>query len=287
MKEIVVLSGKGGTGKTTVTASLAALAKNAVLADCDVDAADLYLLLRPEIKETFEFWGSQKAKINENKCKECGKCEEACRFGAIENFKVNAILCEGCRVCYNLCPQKAIEMEETLSGHWYISDTKYGPMVHARLGIAEENSGKLVSVVKKAAREIAERGRYEYIITDGPPGIGCPVISSLSGADMALIVTEPTAAGLHDLERVLKLAENFKVAIKVVINKFDLAQEKSKEIEQYCINEGIEVIGKIPFDEEIVRAVSKGVPPVEYSSGPAAEALKNVAVLSFEGVRIA
>ncbi|SHM79410.1 MinD superfamily P-loop ATPase, contains an inserted ferredoxin domain [Caldanaerovirga acetigignens] len=276
MKEIVVLSGKGGTGKTTLTASLAALAKNAVLADCDVDAPDLYLLLKPEIRETFEFWGSQKAKINKNKCKECGKCEEACRFGAIENFKVNAILCEGCRVCYNLCPQKAIDMEETLSGHWYISDTKYGPIVHARLGIAEENSGKLVSVVKKAAREIAERGRYEYIITDGPPGIGCPVISSLSGADMALIVTEPTAAGLHDLERVLKLAENFKVAIKVVINKFDLAQEKSKEIEQYCINEGIEVIGKIPFDEEIVRAVSKGVPPVEYSSGPAAEALKDV-----------
>ncbi|MCF6096905.1 ATP-binding protein [Thermovorax subterraneus] len=287
MKEIVVLSGKGGTGKTTVTASLAALAKNAVLADCDVDAADLYLLLKPEIKETFEFWGSQKAKINENKCEECGKCEDVCRFGAIENFKVNPIFCEGCRVCYNICPRKAIDMVDTLSGHWYISDTKYGPMVHARLGIAEENSGKLVSVVKKAAREIAERGRYEYIITDGPPGIGCPVISSLSGADMALIVTEPTAAGLHDLERVLKLAENFKVAIKVVINKFDLAQEKSKEIEQYCISKGIEVIGKIPFDEEIVRAVSKGVPPVEYSSGPAAEALKNVAVLSFEGVRIA
>ena len=281
MKEIVVLSGKGGTGKTTVTASLAALAKNAVLADCDVDAADLYLLLKPEIKETFEFWGSQKAKINENKCKECGKCEEVCRFGAIENFKVNAILCEGCRVCCNLCPQKAIDMVETLSGHWYISDTKYGPMVHASLGIAEENSGRLVSVVKKTAREIAERERYEYIITDGPPGIGCPVISSLAGADMALIVTEPTAAGLHDLERVLKLAENFKVAIKVVINKFDLAQEKSKEIEQYCINKGIEVIGKIPFDEEIVRAVSKGVPPVEYSSGPAAEVLKNVAILSF------
>ncbi|MDN5313351.1 MAG: hypothetical protein PWQ68_2325, partial [Thermoanaerobacteraceae bacterium] len=163
----------------------------------------------------------------------------------------------------------------------YISDTKYGPIVHARLGIAEENSGKLVSVVKKAAREIAERGRYEYIITDGPPGIGCPVISSLSGADMALIVTEPTAAGLHDLERVLKLAENFKVAIKVVINKFDLAQEKSKEIEQYCIYKGIEVIGKIPFDEDVVKAISKGIPPVEYSSGPATEVLRNVAVLSF------
>ncbi|MDN5302914.1 MAG: hypothetical protein PWQ60_2428, partial [Thermoanaerobacteraceae bacterium] len=157
MKEIVVLSGKGGTGKTTVTASLAALAKDAVLTDCDVDAADLYLLLKPEIKDTFKFWGSQKARINENKCIRCGKCEKVCRFDAIEDFKVNPTFCEGCGVCYNICYQKAIDMVDTLSGHWYISDTRYGPMVHARLGIAEENSGKLVSLVKKTAREIAER----------------------------------------------------------------------------------------------------------------------------------
>jgi MinD superfamily P-loop ATPase len=281
VKEIVVLSGKGGTGKTTVTASLAALAKDAVLTDCDVDAADLYLLLKPEIKETFEFWGSRKARINENKCARCGKCETVCRFDAIKDFKVNPTFCEGCAVCCNICPHKAVDMVDTLSGHWYISDTRYGPMVHARLGIAEENSGKLVSLVKKTAREIAEREGYKYIITDGPPGIGCPVISTLSGADAALIVTEPTVAGLHDLERVLKLAENFKVTLKVVINKFDLAEEKSKEIEQYCIDKGIEVIGKIPFDEDVVKAVSQGVPPVEYSSGPAAEVLKNVAVLSF------
>lgn len=277
MKEIVVLSGKGGTGKTTVTASLAALVKNAVLTDCDVDAADLHLLLKPEIKETFEFQGSQKARINENSCDRCGRCEEVCRFDAIKNFNINHIFCEGCRVCYNICPRKAIDMVDTLSGHWYISNTKYGPMVHAKLGIGEENSGKLVSLVKKAAREIAERERYKYIITDGPPGIGCPVISSLSGADVALIVTEPTAAGLHDLARVLKLAENFRVIVKVVINKFDLDEEKSKEIEQYCIDKGIEVIGKIPFDEEVVKAISKGVPPVEYSSGPAAEALRKLA----------
>jgi MinD superfamily P-loop ATPase len=281
MKEIIVLSGKGGTGKTTVTASLAALAKDAVLTDCDVDAADLYLLLNPKIKDTFKFWGSQKARISEHKCIRCGKCETVCRFDAIKDFKVNPTFCEGCGVCYNICPEKAIDMVDTLSGHWYISDTRYGPMVHARLGIAEENSGKLVSLVKKTARDIAEREGYKYIITDGPPGIGCPVISTLSGADVALIVTEPTAAGLHDLERVLKLAENFKVTVKVVINKFDLAQEKSKEIEQYCIYKGIEVIGKIPFDEDVVKAISKGVPPVEYSFGPAAEVLKNVAVLSF------
>jgi len=277
MKEIVVLSGKGGTGKTTVTASLAALVKDAVLTDCDVDAADLYLLLNPEIKETFEFLGNQKACINEDKCNKCGRCEKVCRFGAIIDFKVNSIFCEGCRVCYNICPERAINMVDTLSGHRYISETRYGPMVHASLGIAEENSGRLVSLVKKAAREIAQRGGYKYIITDGPPGIGCPVISSLSGADVALIVTEPTTAGLHDLERVLKLAENFKVTVKVIINKFDLAEEKSKEIEQYCIDKGIEVIGRIPFDEDVVRAISKGVPPVEYSSGPAAEALKVIA----------
>ncbi|HHW03941.1 MAG TPA: P-loop NTPase [Thermoanaerobacterales bacterium] len=279
MKEIVVLSGKGGTGKTTVTASLAALVKNAVLTDCDVDAADLYLILKPEIKDTFKFWGSQKARINEKTCIRCGKCENVCRFDAIKDFKVNPTFCEGCGVCYNICSQKAIDMVDTLSGHWYISDTRYGPMVHARLGIAEENSGKLVSLVKKTAREIAERRGYKYIITDGPPGIGCPVISTLSGADEAMIVTEPTAAGLHDMERLLKLAENFKVTVKVVINKFDLAEEKSKEIEQFCIDKGIEVIGKIPFDEDVVKAISKGVPPVEYSSGPAAEALNNVAVL--------
>lgn len=278
MKEIVVLSGKGGTGKTTVTASLAALAKDAVLTDCDVDAADLYLLLNPKIKDTFKFWGSQKARINENKCIRCGKCETVCRFDAVKDFKVNPTFCEGCGVCYNVCSQKAIDMVDTLSGNWYISHTRYGPMVHARLGIAEENSGKLVSLVKKTARKIAEREGYKYIITDGPPGIGCPVISTLSGADEAMIVTEPTAAGLHDLERVLKLAENFKVTVKAVINKFDLAEDKSKEIEQYCSRKGIEVIGKIPFDEDVVKAISNGVPPVEYSSGPAAEALRNVAL---------
>ena len=276
MKELVVISGKGGTGKTTVTASLAALSKKAVLTDCDVDAADLYLLLNPEVKQSFEFWGSKKALINQDKCIRCGKCE-ICRFDAIKDFKVNERFCEGCQVCYNICPEKAIELKDNLSGHWYISDTKYGPMVFAKLGIAEENSGLLVSAVRKAAKEIAQREGYNCIITDGPPGIGCPVIASLSGVDTALVVTEPTVSGIHDLDRVMKLSENFKLDVKVIINKYDLSKEKSDEIEKYCKSKGIEVAGKIPFDEDVVKSIAQGIPLVEFSRGPAAMVVEDIA----------
>lgn len=277
MKEIVVISGKGGTGKTTITASLAVLSRDAVLTDCDVDAADLYLLLKPEKNQTFEFWGMKKAKINEEKCDKCGKCQELCRFGAISNFKVDPNFCEGCEVCYNLCPQKAIDMVDNLSGHWYICDTKYGPMIYAKLGAAEENSGKLVAVVRKAAKEFVEREGYKSIITDGPPGIGCPVIASLSGADLALVVTEPTVSGIHDLERVMRLAENFKLDVKVVINKYDLSEQISSDVQKYCRDKNIEIVGKIPFDEAVVKSISQGIPLVEYSDGPAANAIKKMA----------
>lgn len=277
MRELVVISGKGGTGKTTVTASLAALSKSAVLTDCDVDAADLYLLLKPDVKQTFGFWGSRKARINPEKCIKCGKCEELCRFDAVNEFAVDPHFCEGCEVCFNICPQKAINMSDNLSGHWYISDTKYGPMVFAKLGIAEENSGLLVSSVRKTAKQIAEREGYKSIITDGPPGIGCPVIASLSGADIALVITEPTVSGKHDLERVMRLAENFEVSVKVVINKYDLSEQKSTELEKYCIDNDIEVIGKIPFDEDVVKSIVEGIPLVEYSTGSAAESLKRIA----------
>lgn len=277
MKELVVISGKGGTGKTTVTASLAVLSKDSVIIDCDVDAANLYLLLQPEVKQTFEFWGSRTAQINPEKCIQCGKCEEICRFDAINEFVVNPHFCEGCEVCFNICPPKAINMEDCLSGHWYISDTKYGPMIYAKLGIAEENSGLLVSAVRKTAKEIAVREGYKSIITDGPPGIGCPVIASLSGADIALVITEPTVSGKHDLERVIKLAKDFKVAIKVVINKYDLSGQKSDEIEKYCMDNDIEIIGKIPFDEDVVKSIAERIPLVEYSSGSAAKSLRKIA----------
>ncbi len=203
MEELVVLSGKGGTGKTSIVGSFAALAKHKVLVDCDVGAADLHLLLQPIMREKHEFWSGQTAFIDKQMCTECGLCQDLCRFVAIENFKVDLVSCEGCGFCYHICPEEAVIMQENLSGSWFISDTSFGPLVHARLGIAQENSGKLVALVRKQARQIAEREGAGYIISDGPPGIGCPVISSLSGANLALLVTEPTLSGIHDLERVL------------------------------------------------------------------------------------
>lgn len=278
MNELVIISGKGGTGKTTVTASLAALSNKSVLTDCDVDAADLYLLLNPQIKQTFEFWGGKKARINSEKCIKCGKCIKVCRFNAINiDYKVNEHFCEGCHVCYHICPEKAIDLIDNLSGHWYISDTEFGHMVFAKLGIAQENSGLLVAAVRKAAKEIAKREGYKYIITDGPPGIGCPVIASLSGASIAVIVTEPSVSGKHDLERIIDLCKNFKVQIKVIINKYNISQDKSFEIEKYCKSNNIEVLGKIPFDEDVVKSIAQGIPLEKFSKGPAAKAIKAIA----------
>ncbi|GAI43876.1 unnamed protein product, partial [marine sediment metagenome] len=211
MKEVVVLSGKGGTGKTSIVGSFAALAKSKVLADCDVDAADLHLLLQPTIREEHEFWSGQVAVIDGEKCTRCGLCQDICRFAAIKEFEVDAISCEGCGFCSHVCPAEAITMKENLAGHWFISDTIYSPLVHARLGITQENSGKLVAAVRQQARQMAENQEVDFIISDGPPGIGCPVISSLSGASLALLVTEPTLSGIHDLERVLGVCRHFSV----------------------------------------------------------------------------
>jgi len=265
MKEIVVLSGKGGTGKTTIVASLAALAKSKVLCDCDVDAADLHLLLKPKAKETHEFRSGQTAIIGEKLCTRCGLCQEVCRFGAIKDLKVDVTACEGCGFCARVCPENAITMEENLAGHWFVSDTKYGPLVHARLGIAQENSGKLVNVVRQNARKIAEKEKADYIITDGPPGIGCPVISSLSGANLALLVTEPTLSGLHDLERVIGVCRHFGVPPLVCINKYDLNEENTHRIGSFCQEQAIEVISRIPFDNLVTEALVNGMPVVEYS----------------------
>jgi MinD superfamily P-loop ATPase len=268
MKELVVLSGKGGTGKTSIAGSLAVLAKNKVLVDCDVDAADLHLLLEPIIKQKHEFWSGQVAVIDEEKCTQCGLCQELCRFKAIGDFRIDPHSCEGCGFCYRICPVEAITMEENMSGHWFISDTKYGPLVHARLGIAQENSGKLVALVRQQAKEIAGKQGAGFIISDGPPGIGCPVISSLSGASLALLVTEPTLSGIHDLERVLGVCRHFNVPALVCINKYDINGDNTRQIENYCLKQGMEVISKIPFDNVVTEAMIKGLPVVEYSDSP-------------------
>lgn len=276
MKEVVVLSGKGGTGKTSIVGSFAAIAEAKVLADCDVDAADLHLLLNPHGRDEHEFWSGQVASIDEGKCTECGLCQEVCRFGAIEDFKVDATACEGCGFCYHICPADAISMTDCLAGHWFVSDTKYGPLVHARLGIAQENSGKLVAAVRKQAKSLAERQEARYIITDGPPGIGCPVISSLSGANLALLVTEPTLSGIHDLERVLGVCQHFGVPALVCINKYDINEDNSQQIVNYCRSQGVEVAAKIPFDNVVTKALVAGIPVVEYSQGKATREIERL-----------
>jgi len=274
MKEVVVLSGKGGTGKTSFVGSFAALAQNKVLADCDVDAADLHLLLSPSVREENEFWSGQVAFIDEEKCTECGLCQELCHFGAIKDFKVDLIACEGCGFCYHICPTEAIAMKENLSGHWFISDTKYGPLVHARLGIAQENSGKLVALVRQQAKQIAENQGLDYIISDGPPGIGCPVISSLSGASLALLVTEPTLSGIHDLERVLGVCQHFSVPALVCVNKYDINKENTHRIEEYCHFQGVEIASRIPFDNVVTEAQVHGLPVVEYTQNSVARQIE-------------
>jgi len=267
MKEIVVLSGKGGTGKTSIVGSFAALTKSKVLADCDVDAADLHLLLSPSAREENEFWSGQVAIIDEKECTQCGLCQDLCRFDAIKDFKVDPISCEGCGFCSHICPVEAIVMEENMAGHWFISDTKYGPLVHAKLGIAQENSGKLVAVVRQQAKQIAEKHGVDYIISDGPPGIGCPVISSLSGANLALLVTEPTLSGIHDLERVLGVCHHFGVQAMVCINKYDINENNTRRIEGYCLSQEVEVAARIPFDNAVTEAIVQGLPVVEYYQG--------------------
>jgi len=262
-REIVVISGKGGTGKTSIAGGFAMLSGDAVLCDCDVDAANLELILHLEHVEAHEFQTSKKARILQDRCIECNQCKEHCRFGAIRDCQVDPWSCEGCGVCSRLCPAGAVEMYPVLSGHWFVSRTDRGPLVHARLEPGEENSGKLVSLVRQKAREIAKLENRRLIITDGPPGIGCPVIASLSGAEMALIVTEPTLAGFHDLERVIKVCEHFGVPAAVCINKCDISLEHSKEIEAKCWERDLPIVGKIPYDENVPKATVQGMPVVK------------------------
>ena len=277
MKELAIISGKGGTGKTSVVAAVAALADSVVCADCDVDAADLHLILSPEIRETHRFEGGLTAAIDRDACAECDECREHCRFGAIDaDYRVDALLCEGCGVCHDLCPVGCIRLDREVAGDWFVSDTRFGPLVHARLGIAQENSGKLVAEVRGRARQIAEEQGRDLVLIDGSPGIGCPVISSITGADQVLIVTEPTLSGAHDMDRVLQLARHFGVPAAVCVNKCDLNPDVAEGIESACAEHGAAFVGRIPFDPEVTRAMVAGLSLPEHGSGPAVPAVKTV-----------
>jgi MinD superfamily P-loop ATPase len=266
MKQLTILSGKGGTGKTTLTASLAVLAKNAVLADCDVDAPDLHMLLHPEVIKTQEFKGSKLAVIDKTKCDNCGFCREKCRFDAItEAIKVDPIACEGCGVCAAICPVDAITMTERVSGYAYISKTKYGFMAHALLSPGEANSGKLVTLVRQNARILSEKENSDLIIIDGPPGIGCPVIASVTGVDVGLVVTEPTMSGIHDLQRALQLLAHFSVTPLVCVNMYDINKENTSKISSFCKENSIKVVGRVPFNPKVTEAMVNGKTIMEYA----------------------
>ena len=272
MKEIVVISGKGGTGKTSITGCFAALAENAVLADCDVDAADLHMLLAPEVIKTTDFISGNEAIIREDDCTGCGICMARCRFNAIETtlegkYRVDLYGCEGCMVCVEVCPVKAIDFSPNHCGEWYYSHTRFGPMVHARLGIAQENSGKLVSTVRREAAAKAEELKKDLLIVDGPPGIGCPVIASVTGASLLVVVTEPTISGKHDMKRVLELAKHFSVPALVIVNKWDINPEMSTEIEEEAVLGGAEPVGRIPYDRVFTDAQINGRTLVEETTG--------------------
>ncbi|MFH1723755.1 MAG: ATP-binding protein [Elusimicrobiota bacterium] len=269
MKQFAVVSGKGGTGKTTVTAALACLVENTVIADCDVDAADMHLILSPRIKRREVFAGGKAARIDKEKCDSCGVCRDLCRFGAIsEGCIVDPIACEGCGVCRWNCPREAVALEEDRSGEWYVSDTRCGPLVHARLGVAQENSGKLVTIIRTEANKLAEEGGRDYVLIDGPPGIACPVMASLTGADAALVVTEPTLSGLHDFDRIAELLGHFKIRGFVCVNKCDLNPGQASRIKSLCARKGLVYAGEMPFDKAVTRAMIEGKSVLEHSDGP-------------------
>ncbi len=287
MKEIVVISGKGGTGKTSVTASLAVLAGNdAVIADCDVDAADMHLLMNPVTEKSENFFSGVIAKIDEDKCTNCGMCADVCRFNAVpvinDQHTINSLNCEGCGYCEKVCPVDAITMPEQNVGDWYISKTKIeNTLVHAKLGIGAENSGKLVAKVKNEAKRLAEENNKDYIIVDGSPGIGCPVVSSLSGANFVVLVTEPSLSGLHDLKRVYELVKKFNLKAGCIINKYDINKDVTKDIIQFLNDESIEYIASLPYDEDFTKAMTFGKTIVEYDQGE----LKNLIISSWEKIK--
>ncbi len=286
-KEVVIISGKGGTGKTSLAAAFASLAQDAVLADCDVDAADLHLLMNPRVLRKSDFSGGRLAAIDPHTCVGCGKCVTLCRFDAIsldgpgndvvgKTYCIDPIACEGCKVCVEFCPAEAITFEPAINGQWFVSETRFGPMVHARLGIAQENSGKLVTLIRKEAKRIAEEQHKHLLIVDGSPGIGCPVIASITGADVVLIVTEPTLSGLHDLERVGQLTRNFGIKTLVCINKADINPQMSDQIIHDAEKQDLTVIGQLPYDDAFTKAQVMKATLMEYTGGEIAEQIKTL-----------
>lgn len=281
MKEITVLSGKGGTGKTTITAALASVAKNVVFCDNDVDAADLHLLLQPKIEEEHIYKGAWVAEIKEQACSNCGICVENCRFDAIHiianQHTINPYQCEGCRLCERVCPENAIHSEQSTRNSWYISSTRFGKMVHAHMAPGEENSGKLVALVREKASEIAKQHHNSYIINDGPPGTGCTAISSITGTNHVLMVIEPSKSGLHDASRVIELVKNFNIPLSAIINKYDLNIELSDTIERFLDKEQIPLLAKIEFDHLMVESMIKGKTIVEYApDSKISQSIKNI-----------
>ncbi len=274
LREIVIISGKGGTGKTSLAAAFAALARNTVFCDLDVDVPDLHIILAPVPRQSSPFMGGNKAVIRAESCIGCGTCANVCRFAAIRGnggaYEADPALCEGCGVCVAMCPQKAIDFPEAHCGEWHISDTRFGPMVHAALVPGQENSGRLVSLLKREARELAAREGFGTILCDGSPGIGCPVVSSLAGASLAVAVAEPSLSGMHDLERIAGLCRHFRLPLGVVINRWDLNPSGADELEAMCRREGHAFFGRVPFDADMPRATVRGLAATELDTPLAA-----------------
>ncbi|MEW5911174.1 MAG: ATP-binding protein [Thermodesulfobacteriota bacterium] len=272
MPEVLVISGKGGTGKTSLTAAFAHLATSKVVCDLDVDAPDLHLLLRPRPRRTEEFYSGNLAVIAPERCTACGECAQRCRYGAVTEkggvYAIDPVACEGCGVCVHFCPAQAIDFPSRHCGQWHISDTRLGTLVHAQLFPGQENSGRLVALLRQQARELARVQGAELILSDGPPGIGCPVISSLSGTDLAVAVTEPTLSGFHDLERVVELCRHFRVPAAVIINRFDLNQEHSQAIGRWCTDNGLTLLARLPHDPAFVQAMVQQETITEYEQSP-------------------
>lgn len=277
MKEVTVISGKGGTGKTTITAAFASLAINAVLVDCDVDAADLHLILDPKVMESVEFLGLKLARKDDGKCDECGLCLENCRFGAIsDSYQIKGESCEGCAVCQLVCPEGAIEMTDRVSGEAYISVTRMGPMVHALLRAGEAASGKLVAMVRDLGKKVAKGEEKDLILIDGPPGIGCPLIASISGVSFVIVVTEPTISGIHDMERVMGVADHFGIPAAVIINKADINLDNTERIRGICARSGMRVLGTLPYHDSVTEAMIQGSTLIEHANNPLAEGIKEI-----------